>query len=198
VTDSFLERLAQPRPDPGGAAAAAYACTVGLALVEKIVRLEIRREGNQGDFWPRRAGEVQLLSERIHHLREEDSLAYLRLARTRNSGATYRDREIAIAQAVACPSDMIETARGGLDCVFLVGRHCKVHLVPDLQVACELMGAAGMGAYHIAAANLRLLRDASLLTLRQSQLSAILEAFLKQYQAAKHELALITESVSRG
>ena len=42
--DSFIAALSNPnQPVPGGGAAAAYAGSVGLALLEKIVRLEMRR-----------------------------------------------------------------------------------------------------------------------------------------------------------
>ena len=38
--DSFLQELAQARPDPGGGAAAAFGARLGLALLEKVVQLE--------------------------------------------------------------------------------------------------------------------------------------------------------------
>ena len=41
--DSFLEALARPEPVPGGGAAAAHGACVGLALLEKIVLVELRR-----------------------------------------------------------------------------------------------------------------------------------------------------------
>ncbi len=45
--DSFLHELAQAGR-PGGGAAAAYGARVGLALLEKVVRLEGNRRNRRG------------------------------------------------------------------------------------------------------------------------------------------------------
>ena len=84
-TPSFLEDLASPRPDPGGGAAAAYVALVGLALIEKVSRLELAR-GKLGDerdtYWRGELQAVRRLQESFSLLCSEDVLAYQRLAGT--------------------------------------------------------------------------------------------------------------------
>ena len=54
---------------------------------------------------------------------------------------------------------IMEQAYEALSCVSQTAKNCKAHLLSDLQVVCELLGAAGGGAYHIIRANLRLTAD---------------------------------------
>ncbi len=49
----------------------------------------------------------------------------------------------------------MEEAHKGLTLVSRAGKHCKVHLLSDLLVVCELLRAAINGAYRIALANLQ-------------------------------------------
>ena len=60
---SFLEQLAQPRPDPGGGAAAAYGGMLALALLAKVVQLEAQRPSNQGNRqdWEEKLEEIKQL-----------------------------------------------------------------------------------------------------------------------------------------
>ena len=83
--DPFLQDLARPRPDPGGGAAAAYGANLGLALLEKVVRLEGRRRpqplGEAGFDWDTALARLRRLVETLVRLREEDVRAYVNLSR---------------------------------------------------------------------------------------------------------------------
>jgi formiminotetrahydrofolate cyclodeaminase len=160
--DSFIAALSNPnQPIPGGGAAAAYAGSVGLALLEKIIRLEMRRHpgGSEPSFWGDLLSQVSALSESLHRLRDEDGKSYLFLAETRASGKTEKEIAAALKQAIECPIKILEQTHKGLSCISVVAEQCKRHLLSDLQVVCELLGAAGRGAYHISMANLRLMTD---------------------------------------
>ena len=54
---------------------------------------------------------------------------------------------------------MMEHAAAALELLSWAGARCQRHLVADLLVAVEFLGAALRGAYYIAGANLPLLTD---------------------------------------
>jgi methenyltetrahydrofolate cyclohydrolase len=160
--DFFMESLSNPdNPVPGGGAAAAYTGSVGLALFEKIVRLEMRRSPKVSDswIWKDLLNQVSALSRSLYRLRDEDGKSYLFLAEAKALGKTGEEVQAALGQAIECPIKILEQTHKGISCIFVAAKQCKKHLLPDLQVVCELLGAAGQGAYHIALANLRPLTD---------------------------------------
>jgi len=161
MDSAFLKALALARPDPGGGAAAAHSAALGLALLEKVVRLEHQRQGpakNPGFPWHDLLARVSIVSAALLRLQEEDVQAYFSLAK-----ALAADDPEALApaleEAVACPLRIMQQAQEGLALISQSGGGCKLHLVPDLLVACELLGAAFRGAHHIARANLPLMRQ---------------------------------------
>ena len=160
--DSFIKALSNPyHPVPGGGSAAAYTGSVGLGLLEKIIRIEMRRypDGFESLPWKDLLNQVSGLSDRLDRLRDEDGKSYLFLAETKASGKPEEEIAAALKQAIECPIKIIEQTHKALRCVSVAAEHCKRHLLSDLQVVCELVGAAGRGAYHISMANLRPMTD---------------------------------------
>jgi formiminotetrahydrofolate cyclodeaminase len=161
MNSAFLKALALARPDPGGGAAAAHSAALGLALLEKVVRLEHQRQGparNPGFPWDDLLARVSVVSAALLRLQEEDVQAYFSLAKA----LAAEDPEAlvpALEEAVACPLRIMQQAQDGLVLMAQVGAGCGVHLISDLLVACELLGAAFRGAHHIARANLPLMRQ---------------------------------------
>lgn len=164
MSPSFLEKLAQTQPDPGGGAAAAYGARLGLALVEKVIKLEVRRaarDQKQTHLWQENLIKVRKFEAALARLQDEDVQAYLNLARVRASGAQGQKLAAAIQEALAVPRQIMEQAHQGQHLLSWVGDHCRRHLVSDLLVACEFLEAALTGAYHIACANLPLIIETS-------------------------------------
>jgi len=160
--DSFIEALSSSeQPVPGGGAAAAYAGSVGLALLEKIVRLEMRRYPivSEPSLWGDLLDQVSTLSKILYQLRDEDGKSYMFLAETKASRKKEEEVAAALKQTIECPMKILEQTHKALSCVSVAAEHCKRHLLSDLQVVCELLRAAGQGAYHISIANLRLMAD---------------------------------------
>jgi formiminotetrahydrofolate cyclodeaminase len=161
MTSAFLKALALARPDPGGGAAAAHSAALAVALLEKVVRLEHQRRGpakNPCLSWDDLLDQTGLLSAALLRLQEEDVQAYFALARALAAG----DPEAlapALEEAVACPLRIMQQAQEGLALTAQVGAACGLHLIADLLVACELLGAAFRGAHHIARANLPLMQQ---------------------------------------
>lgn len=158
MQEDFLTRLARPRPDPGGGAAAAYAGRLALALLEKVVQLERRRrqDSTTEHPWARLTAVAATLSGEFSRLLEEDIEAYEKLQKAMRTAVPAGLRE-AVDAAVDCPLRIMVGATRALPAITEAGMHCKKHLLADLLVAAELLGAVLQGAFHIASANVPLL-----------------------------------------
>jgi formiminotetrahydrofolate cyclodeaminase len=184
MDSAFLKALTQARPDPGGGAAAAHSAALGLALLEKVVQLEHRRqspEGEPGSFWGDLLAQVQLVAAGLQRLQAEDVEAYFQLARARSQGSP-NALAPALDEAVACPLRIMQQAQEGLCLIFRGGARCRPHLLSDLLVACELVAAAFRGAYYIARANLPLMGQDSRRVVWAAILTQTLAALESEFQ----------------
>ena len=161
MSDSFISRLAQPQPVPGGGAAAAHTARIALALLEKIVRLELRRAGNseKSPGWTRLLDETQTLAERLMWLRDEDGRAYAGLAEKKASGDQIWMR--ALTYATDCPIMIIEAVGDALGPVQETGENCSRSLLSDLLAVCEILNGAGNAVHHVVFANIKRMPDDS-------------------------------------
>jgi formiminotetrahydrofolate cyclodeaminase len=149
---------------PGGGAAAAYGALVGLALLEKVVRLESRRPRQGSDerrFWADLLAGVRRSVDILNDLCEKDSEAYVALVaarRAKDAAALKAAQE----EAIACPVRIMDEAREALSLAREIGIRCREHLAADVLVVCQLLRAGVCGAHHIATANLRMMAAVSL------------------------------------
>lgn len=174
--DPFLDALSRPEPIPGGGAAAAYGACVGLALLEKIVRVEIRRRHIPSAsrlLWKDLLEEISNSSSGLLRLRDEDGRAYVGFAEARTTGREEEDVVAALKQAIECPIMIMTEAQKGLSFVSQAGKHCKAHLLSDLLVVCALLQAAIQGACRIAQANLGVMAESPVKDSFQNKLSQI-------------------------
>ncbi|MDI6852000.1 MAG: cyclodeaminase/cyclohydrolase family protein [Deltaproteobacteria bacterium] len=176
MKESFLTELARPQPNPGGGAAAAYGAGVALALLTKVVKLELgrsRHSDSDKSFWEERLSQVRRLEEDLKQLRDADVRAYMNLARARRKeGWSLAE---ALEEAIDCPRRIMAAALQGLREVVAAGEKCRSHLIADLHVAGEFLGAALRGAHYIAAANLPLLALGELRREHAARLKELLE-----------------------
>jgi formiminotetrahydrofolate cyclodeaminase len=199
MDDHFLTALAKPEPHPGGGAASAHGACVGLALLKKIVHLELRRSrGFSPSSWQNLLEEVKQSSTSLLRLRDEDGKAYIRFARAKTFGKFSNEALEALRQAIECPVDVMELASKGLNLVGEAGKHCKVHLLSDLQVASHLLQAAINGAYWIAQANLGLMQETSLWTDYQNRLGQILASSRETFASVQAKLVMRTVREANG
>jgi formiminotetrahydrofolate cyclodeaminase len=190
MDSSFLKVLAQPRPDPGGGAAAAQSAALGLALLEKVARLELQRQESQnqpGSPWVDLLTRVRCLADALLRLQEEDVRAYSQLAGARSQSHS-GGLTAALEEAVACPLRIMQQTQEGLALLSQVGCRCRLHLISDLLVACELLGAAFRGAHHIARANLALMASEARLAVWAETLSHTLGTLEAELQQVRTEL----------
>ena len=113
MKESFLVQLSKPQPDPGGGAAAAYGAALGLALLEKVVRLELRRRRSATELhrpWHQMLAEIQDLTGDFSRLLKSDIEAYKQLALARSSGNEDLLSD-AIARAIDCPMEIMLKVR---------------------------------------------------------------------------------------
>jgi formiminotetrahydrofolate cyclodeaminase len=189
---SFLDDLARPRPDPGGGSAAAYAALVALALGEKVTRLELGRcrpEEAHGIFWGGQLNGIIRLQREFSRLCHRDVLAYQQVARAVAGRAERDQRQAAVEGAIECPRQMMATVRVALTTAQALGTQCRQHLVGDVLVAVELLGAVLLGAQHIAVANVPWLEES------QEQ-TAMLEGLHKELLEGLNHLALVRDELA--
>jgi formiminotetrahydrofolate cyclodeaminase len=190
LDSAFLQALAQGRPDPGGGAAAAHSGSLGLALLEKVCRLEHRRQRPQeepGFPWGDLLARVRLVAAALLRLQAEDVEAYFQLTRARSQNDP-KKLSAALEEAVACPLRIMQQAQEGLALLAHVAAGCALHLVSDLLVAGELLAAAFRGANHIARANLPLMPPGSRRDVWDEALAHTLSALETELQQAQNDL----------
>ena len=189
MSDSFLEALAAPRPIPGGGAAAAHGALVGLALLEKIVSVELKRDQITSDYsWSDLLEEVKASSRTLLQLRDEDGRAYLRFAKAKTFGNSDEDTLEALKAAIESPIEIMEEAKIGLELVARAGKHCKGHLLSDLLVVCELLRAAINGTHRIAQANLGVMGEPSLRSHYQNKLNQVQVESRELFQSVEGDI----------
>lgn len=159
MNEPFLVALANPEPSPGGGSAAGYSACVAIALVKKVIHLELLRSRTLPQvtaFWKGLLNQANEMGKALEELIEEDGKAYLEFVEARSD---CRSTNIASAldRAVECPVSIMEQSSQGLGLISEVGKRCGKHLLSDLLVSGESFLAAVRGAYHIAWANICLL-----------------------------------------
>lgn len=189
--ESFLASLAEPCPNPGGGAAAAYAASVALALLEKIVRLERQRHEaplESGSRWQALLVRVTHLGGACTRLREEDGAAYLKWAEAKAAVEHPEAVQSVLREAISCPIAIAEQVQEAFECVIEAGKYAKKHLLSDLLVVCEVLNGAGKGVLHIASANLRSVTDASSNMAYKRQTERLQNLGDQVYRRARKEL----------
>ncbi len=184
MVDSFIDALAKPKPVPGGGAAAAHGACVGLALLEKIVQVELQRSRDSSEAeWKNLLQEVKKSSATILQLRDEDGRAYESFAQAKTLGKDKREVLEALQQAIDCPIRIMEEANEAFSFVVRAGNRCKDHLLSDLLVVCELLRATISGVHRIAQANLSLMAESPKRNEYQDRLEKLLSDSLKLYES---------------
>lgn len=191
MNDDFLDQLAQPRPDPGGGAAAAHGSMLGLAIMEKIARLETAR-ADRGDghaTWKELLQHVGLMTKEFRSLRQRDCDAYMKLAQARGASSTPEQQlEAAWAEAIRGPMAIMEASVAALQLLAQIGKRSSKHLIADLQVASEFLSAGCRGACHIARSNVSLLARHNLEDRYSESISALLSQMEKKLDSVREQL----------
>ncbi len=159
MNEPFLVALANPEPSPGGGAAAGFSACVGIALLKKIIHLELLRSRTSRELtslWKGFLQKANDMEKALEHLIEEDGKAYIEFIEARIDCGRKEFGE-ALERAVECPVNIMKESSEGMGLISEVGQRCGRHLISDLLVSGESFLAAVKGAYHIAWANICLL-----------------------------------------
>lgn len=193
MKDDFVTALSNPaRPVPGGGSAAAHAGCVGLSLLKKIVGIEMNRRQAVSELfsWRDLMGQVSALDESLTRLRDEDGKTYMRLAEVKAEGNSETEIASALRHAIDCPLGIMKQACRAFNCVSQTAKHCKRHLLSDLQVVCELLVSAIRGAYHISRSNLTLIADQTLKDDYQKKIEGSYERCCEALKLAESSILL--------
>ena len=189
MNDSFIKALAKPQPVPGGGAAAAHGSCLALALLEKIVLVELRRSRTSSEYkWQNLLEKVRKSASTLLQLRDEDGRAYVRFAQAKTFGKSKREVLEALAEAIESPLKIMEEANEAFNLVADAGRHCKGHLISDLLVVRELLAATIRGAYRIAQANLGLMEGSFKRKEYQDKLEQLVSGSKELYESVESKL----------
>ncbi|MGO9415887.1 MAG: cyclodeaminase/cyclohydrolase family protein [Syntrophobacteraceae bacterium] len=159
MNEPFLVALASPEPSPGGGSAAGYSACLGVALVKKIIQLELLRSRASRErtfVWKNLLEQANEMEQNLKRLIEEDGTAYIEFVEARTDCGR-KNFAAALERAVECPVKIMKQSSEGMGLILEVGNRCARHLISDLLVSGETFMAAVRGAYHIAWANICLL-----------------------------------------
>ncbi len=162
MDDSFLDSLSKPTPNPGGGAAAAFGARVGIALLEKIVRLELNRhagKSSEESYWEGLLAAARKSNEALRSLQVEDGRAYLKLAGARARSSDPQEEATALREAIECPLSILDHGVSALDLCRKSAGRCGKHLLSDLLAASALLSGACSGVSYIARTNLAMMSD---------------------------------------
>lgn len=200
LSDSFLEALKKPRPDPGGGAAAAHGALMALCLLEKVAGLEKNRSQPASDArqrWEETLQEIHRAAQNIERLRSSDVEAYRILARTLKEEVRQSIRDDAAEAASRVPLAVMEAAAKVLETAAGVGRRCAFHLTADVAVAAELLGSAVQSAFWIALWNADLVKNPHQRGRLMGVLSEVRAAGEERLRTVREELEKRRETGSR-
>jgi formiminotetrahydrofolate cyclodeaminase len=173
---TFLSELREPKPDPGGGSASAFASIVALALAEKICLLEILRaeKARKGhEDIDERLQKIVGLADGFRELAAKDVMVYENLSHEIKAGKRWPENTGAIQGSIDCPRDMLLSAIQALALIGDQGLNCSQSLTPDLLVALEIMSGSARAAFHIAISNTTLIEEDHIRMSRIAELKSL-------------------------
>lgn len=201
ISDSFLNELSKPQPDPGRGAAAAHGALIGLALIEKIVLLEWARAGEDDLVFHSREKDSALIDSlfyQMESLREKDRKIYPEMVRLRTSGTQGPAYLRVVETSIAVPLQIMKKSLEGLTLVAEMKTRIQKVLKADLWVSAELLGAALRGAFHIGRSNLPLTRGLAFERFFEKEFIEVLEEGEGLMGRIKKDFYLASEGIDQG
>ncbi|MBI5568677.1 MAG: cyclodeaminase/cyclohydrolase family protein, partial [Desulfomonile tiedjei] len=153
----FLEKIVSSDTVPAGGAAAAYAASLGVALLFKVLLIELNRPNVEAQSHAALAvaqKEIESLHNDLKRMLEEDPQCFLRFSSTRKDPDRAASKA-AFLDIITCSMRVMEKASEGLDWVGKLSKMSSRSLSPHLRVATELLAAGLSGTAHVVRANLK-------------------------------------------
>ncbi len=153
----FLDEIAALTPVPAGGAVAAYTANLGIALVYKVLVLEMNRKeldpGPQATLRVARK-EIEQLYLDLKKTIKEDPQCYVKFS-TASKSDDQAAGKAAFLDIVTCSMHVMEKAHDGMEWVRRLSKISSVKLAPHLRVAVELLAAGMAGTAHVVRENLK-------------------------------------------
>jgi formiminotetrahydrofolate cyclodeaminase len=139
----YSDQLARHEPVPGGGSAAALTASVGVGLISMVTNYSIGRKANTNAV-NNRLTKILAQSEpmrlRLLELTSLDSEAYLKVSAARSLDK--KAQREAAKEARAVPQEVCKLCRKAIGLTSFLVNKGNPHLLSDVEVAVELLGAA--------------------------------------------------------
>jgi formiminotetrahydrofolate cyclodeaminase len=187
--ESFLGRLADGSPTPGGGAAVAMTAAAAAALVSMVTRVTLAKSSS-GPALVEIARAADRCRATVLALMDEDAKAYGAVIEAlRASGGLVDSAAVAaLIRATATPLDVARTSRTVLELAADVAPTVRPSARSDLSVAVTLAAAALEGATRTARENLEHIVDGGFVATVDRELAELLAAGDKACDRARAAL----------
>jgi len=182
----FLDEIAALTRLPAGGAAAAYTANLGIALVYKVLVLEMNRK--ELDPSPQATlrvahKELERLYLDLKKMVKEDPQRYVKFSAASRSDDQAAGKA-AFLDILTCSMQVMEKAHDGMEWFRRLSKISSVKLAPNLRVAVELLAAGMAGTAHIVRENLKPINSPE----KQQRYLERLESLNEQGMAKKKEV----------
>lgn len=182
----FLDEIAGLAPVPAGGAAAAYTANLGIALVYKVLVLEMNRQeidpGPQATLRVARK-EIERLYIDLKNMVNEDPQCYMKFSAAMRSD-DLAESKAAFLDIVTCSMQVMEKAHEGMEWVRRLSKISSAKLAPHLKVAVELLAAGMAGTAHVVRENVKPIKSPE----KQQSYLETLESLYEMGMAKKKEV----------
>ena len=145
--EEYVNQLSSKEPVPGGGSAAALTATLGVGLVSMVARYSMGRKTNTKTLDKKFSSilkQSETIRKRLLELTSLDSQAYLQVCAARSLDKKAQIK--ASQEARRVPLEICKLCFKALDLTPLLVSQGNSYLLPDVQVAIELLTAGFNGA----------------------------------------------------
>ena len=168
--DSFLDRLAERVPTPGGGSVAALAGALSCAMARMVAAYSIKKDtdAKTRETIERVAVELRRADELARGLLSQDAVAYTKMTRAskaaREDAKCRPEHEKAVLEAIAVPMEIAAVAAGALRAMEAMQTSANRYLISDLGVGAVLARATAEAARYSVRVNAREVADTDVRT----------------------------------
>ncbi len=178
---TFLDRLAERTPTPGGGGATALCGAVACAQARMVVAYSTTKKTDPGahEALEHAAGRLERCDRMLRRLIAEDAAGYENLAAVGKAARQDEGRtgeyQVALAAAIAVPLEMAAVASTALKIMDEVKTMANPRLLSDLGVAAVVAESTARAARYSVRVNVREISDAKQRSEYHAQIDSIVD-----------------------
>jgi len=153
----FLDQIAAYKTVPAGGAASAYAATLGIGLLYKVLLFELNRaelSSEKQESLRTAKTEIERLFLNLKKIVHQDPVCYEKFSGALRSETKTAGKR-AFLDVMTCSMNVIDYSVQGLDWIAQLRKVSSIRLAAHLKVSAELLAAAIAGTAHVARENLK-------------------------------------------